>query len=283
MRQDFPFEPDVYPFAFNLEPLSRRSLAKYVFAEAPREALVRNGRRSKDDVDFIDQLSGVLGANPRANHIGSLYDAILDTMGELADSATVSPAELGNWRALLLEVKREGEEDHFAFFKALFMGKHEAFDGQGDVWSLPLEHQAYPAEPLPLNPTAYVGHRNEVADPELLELAWLSNLHYWAILQLLTLAYREDDQGYLELAQSHMVGPLWSLMRHLPSQGCGVPFDPLSMGYAPGLGESENLRFVRHMLDEMRSVEEVVEAHLPTDYPDAMARGTLDELDARRV
>ena len=34
-RQDFPYEPAIYPFAFHLEPLSRHSLAKYVYTEAP--------------------------------------------------------------------------------------------------------------------------------------------------------------------------------------------------------------------------------------------------------
>jgi hypothetical protein len=37
--QDFPFEPEIYPFAFNLEPLSRATLAKYVYAEAPAGVL----------------------------------------------------------------------------------------------------------------------------------------------------------------------------------------------------------------------------------------------------
>ena len=34
-RQDFPYEPDIYPFEFNLEPLTRRSVAKYTYTEAP--------------------------------------------------------------------------------------------------------------------------------------------------------------------------------------------------------------------------------------------------------
>lgn len=34
-RQDFPYEPDIYPFEFNLEPLSAKTAAKYMYTEAP--------------------------------------------------------------------------------------------------------------------------------------------------------------------------------------------------------------------------------------------------------
>ena len=38
VRQDFSYEPDIYPFPLNLEPMSRESLAKYVYCEAPETA-----------------------------------------------------------------------------------------------------------------------------------------------------------------------------------------------------------------------------------------------------
>ncbi|MEJ7743434.1 MAG: ferritin-like domain-containing protein, partial [Nocardioidaceae bacterium] len=44
-REDFPPQKDLYPFALHLEPLSQRSLAKYVVAEAPGDA--EAGRRSR--------------------------------------------------------------------------------------------------------------------------------------------------------------------------------------------------------------------------------------------
>ena len=48
-RQDFPYEPDIYPFALNLEPLGRASLAKYVYTEAPGDALHFRAARTEDD------------------------------------------------------------------------------------------------------------------------------------------------------------------------------------------------------------------------------------------
>ena len=38
-REDFPPRKDLYPFTLHLEPLTQRSLAKYVVAEAPQDAL----------------------------------------------------------------------------------------------------------------------------------------------------------------------------------------------------------------------------------------------------
>ena len=39
VRQDFPYETDIYPFELNLEPLTRTTLARYVYTEAPADAL----------------------------------------------------------------------------------------------------------------------------------------------------------------------------------------------------------------------------------------------------
>jgi hypothetical protein len=58
LRQDFPYEPAIYPFAFNLEPMSRGSLAKYVWTEAPAGD------------PFLPQLEPVLG-ELRPNHLGT--------------------------------------------------------------------------------------------------------------------------------------------------------------------------------------------------------------------
>src|SRR6266487_3896456 len=48
-REDFPPRKDLYPFALHLEPLSQHSLAKYVVAEAPVDAL------DIDDIKHVAQ------------------------------------------------------------------------------------------------------------------------------------------------------------------------------------------------------------------------------------
>ena len=282
LRQDFPFEPDIYPFAFNLEPLSRKSLAKYVYAEAPAGGLSAEASSSDSGTQLVDRLTEILGSHPRANHIGSLYDAVLSTAEEVSCTACSRLPDLRPWLETLEQIKKEGEEDHFTFFKSLFMGSHTGFEGRSGVWDLPLAHPDYPARPVPTNPSAYVGHHNQIEDTELLALAWLSNLHYWSVLLLLDLGYKGADDGYVELAKVHMTGPLWSLMLILPSKGCGVPFDHLSMGYSPGHDEWQNVRFLERLLGEADQLETLLSDQLPEDFPRSIAQHSLDELAARR-
>ncbi len=61
-REDFPPRKDLYPFALHLEPLSQHSLAKYVVAEAPVDAL------DIDDIKHVAQ-----GSAAPINHVGVLY------------------------------------------------------------------------------------------------------------------------------------------------------------------------------------------------------------------
>jgi hypothetical protein len=118
-----------------------------------------------------------------------------------------------------------------------------------------------------VNPTAYVGHANCIADPDLRALAWLGNLNYWVMLSLLDAAYRNKSKSKstveLGLAQSVMMGPLWSLARHLPEKGAAVPFDPLSMGFEPGLNSKSEQRITRRLLEETRDYARSIQHLLP--------------------
>jgi hypothetical protein len=62
-REDFPPRKDLYPFALHLEPLTQRSLAKYVVAEAPSDAA------GIDDIVALATDS----AGSQINHVGVLY------------------------------------------------------------------------------------------------------------------------------------------------------------------------------------------------------------------
>src|SRR5471032_913023 len=125
VRQEFPYEPAIYPFEFSLEPLSRKSLAKYLYAEAP---------------------SGIF--LPTA------------APADRAFAATKHSEELdvADWLVQLRHIKTEGEEEHFGFFRSVFEGTHAGFGEQKAVWDLPPTHPAYPSLALPINPTAFVGH-----------------------------------------------------------------------------------------------------------------------------
>jgi hypothetical protein len=62
-REDFPARKDLYPFALHLEPLTRRSLAKYVVAEAATDAA------GIDDIIALARES----AGATINRVGVLY------------------------------------------------------------------------------------------------------------------------------------------------------------------------------------------------------------------
>lgn len=283
VRQDFPYEPDIYPFKFDLEPLSRSSLAKYVYCEAPPDTFDGVRHDSAPDRAFLDQVHEVLGPNIRPNYIGSLYGAVIDTLQEILTSSDPNVVALKPWTGKLEAIQLEGEVDHFEFFKQLFMGTHKGFNGHPDVWGLERDDPAYPALELPVNPSAYVGHENQIENAQALSTAWLANLHYWAVLLLLDLGYREASPEYLGLAKLHMIGPFWSLARHLPTMGVGMPFDPLSMGYAPGQSGPHSLNLIERMLGEADRLTRELEGQLPGDFPVSVSRTTVEQLRAKRL
>lgn len=283
IRQDFPYEPDVYPFEFNLEPLSQRSLAKYVYTEAPLDAFDRAKATSPTDLLFLDTMDRVLGTSVRPNHVGSLYDAVIRTLEEYIASPEQSAQDWKPWIAKLHDIKREGEDGHYHFFRRAFLGTHEGFKGHPAVWSLAPDDPAYPSRPLPTNPSAFVGHPNQIKDPTALSIAWLGNLHYWTILLLSDLAYTEAAPDYVALAKQQMMGPFWSIARYLPTLGAGMPFEALDTGYAPCRTARERLRFIAGMLGEADKLARSLKERLPADYPLSLGAETIGALNAKRA
>jgi hypothetical protein len=62
------------------------------------------------------------------------------------------------------------------------------------------------------------------------------------------------------------MGPLMSIARYLPTKGSAVPFDPLSMGFDPGLNDASGKRVTRRMLEETRTFARSIERLLPGDF-----------------
>jgi Ferritin-like len=278
IRQEFPYEPAIYPFEFSLEPLSRKSLAKYIYAEAPSD--IFGAAASPKDRALAATVMELLGPGVRVNHIGSLYDAIIGRLEEVAATKRGEGLDVADWLARLRHIKTEGEEQHFLFFRDVFEGSHAGFAGQAGIWRLPPTHHAYPSLPLPVNPTAYVGHDGEIGDPTLLALSWLGDLHYWTTLFLLDLHFREPKrESFVDLARLQMLGPVFSLARHLPTLGGAMPFDVLNVGSAPGSDAYHSCRFAIEMLSEAQLVAAALGNALPPDYPTDIAAETLKSLD----
>jgi hypothetical protein len=135
-----------------------------------------------------------------------------------------------------------------------------------DIWNLAATDPRYPCYQVPVNPTAYEGRATTIKDVDLRALAWLGNLNYWCMLLLLDAGYRRKSKVEPALAQAMMMGPLMSIARYLPTKGSAVPFDPLSMGFDPGLNDPSGKRITRRMLEETRNYARSIEKLLPGDF-----------------
>lgn len=267
-RQDFPYEPDIYPFAFQLEPLSKSALAKYVYCEAPSSVFDPRLVKYPDQRAFQESVLALLGADHRANHIGSLYRAILDVVDETSAlaRAPITRDHAARWREELLRIMEEGEGDHFRFFRAIFEARHEAFGDDPKAWSREQADPLYPSHAVGVDPTAFIGHPNQIVEPSGLLLGWLGDLHYWIALSTLDYAYRAGDDEAVDYAVGQMMSAIWPLARTLPRHGAGLPFDPLSMGYALGAGPPQTKRIIASLGKEALTFARHIEHHLPDSY-----------------
>lgn len=264
-RLDYPYESDVYPFPFEMAPMSSVSLAKFVYVEADPVRLGHVRSVTSDSVRLTDKLKASFGGSIPINHVGKLYDAVVETLGLLKEAGGFK-LDYGAWFQGLGDVKAEGEFGHFKFFHSLYEGFHPLIKDIPGVWDLPATDARHPCYALPVNPTAYEGRPNTIKDPDLRALAWLGNMNYWSQLLLLDAGYRRKSKVELAYAQTIMMGPLMSLGRYLPTKGSALPFDPLSMGFNPGLNDAAGKRFTRRMLEETRKYARSIDRLLPGDF-----------------
>ena len=264
-RQDYPYETDIYPFPFETAPLSTVGLAKFTYCEADPVRLSHVRSVSSDSVYLLDKIKTTLGGKIAVNHVGKLYDAVIETLGLVKEAGGVN-IDFGEWYEIVGNVKAEGEFGHFQFFHSLYEESHPLIKDIPGVWDLPATDARHPSYAVPVNPTAYEGRENTIQDPDLRALAWLGNLNYWCLLLLLDAGYRHKSKVELAFAQTIMLGPLMSIAQYLPAKGSAVPFDPLSMGFDPGLSEASGKRFTHRMLDETRNYARSIEHLLPAGY-----------------
>ena len=263
LSQDFPYFQDIYPFPLDLEPLSRNTVAKYTYVEASAAAIAMP---TPEDEAFVQELLSVLGPETVPNQIGSLYNRILEIINsapnELIENAPDinDASELNDFERQIEDIKNEGEIEHYLFFKSVFLGDHSEFDGVPNVWSLDPSDPNYPSIDIKKNPSAYRGSQNQISDPDALQIAYLSNLHYWVILLLLDLYYRYGQSGiYLGLAISHMRRGVEPLGKHLVKTAqTGLPFDASPIGYNTGKSEALEKMVINSILAEAKQLVESI-------------------------
>jgi rubrerythrin len=74
-REDYPIPADLYPFPFELRPLSRESLARYVLAESPDDQTLEKLGLTKE-MEEIRRTASYGGAGGPVNRVGIIYAAI---------------------------------------------------------------------------------------------------------------------------------------------------------------------------------------------------------------
>jgi hypothetical protein len=265
-RQDFPYENDLYPFPFELAPLNSVRLAKYTYCEADPVRLARVRSVNDSSVYLVDKMKTTLSEETiSSNHVGKLYDAVITTLAELKEEGNLD-IDFNGWFQELGDVKAEGEFGHFKFFHSLYEASHPLIKDIPDIWDLPPDDPRYPSWQVPVNPTAYDGRPTTIADTDMKALAWLGNMNYWTMLLMLDTAYRHSNTTDVALAQAIMLGPLNSIARYLPTMGSAVPFDPMSMGFNPGVSDEASRRFTRQLVSETRDFARAIEHLLPGDF-----------------
>lgn len=210
-RDDYPTESPFYPFPFELEPLTRRSLAKYVLAEAPEEKEMSPELRAEiAQLKRDNDLEGV----DRVNRVGILYSKLIELFTQDPRHPSIDSADLlqdsvqfqaradewglgydpkavlilqagdrqGALRALTAIAQQgEGVAGNFA-------GSH--FERFLEIYrQFPAEGAWRPARPLPVNPTLSApltsnpcGQSAVISDPRAVLWAQLSNQRYRMLL-----------------------------------------------------------------------------------------------------
>jgi hypothetical protein len=169
---------DRYPFQLQLEPLSRESAWKYAFIEAKpeeRESLLSTAPASLRSLRF--QL-------PRDNLIEQFEHLLKRVASGNLDEFRADLAAL--WLEKVAEVQRDGEVDHFVFFRDLHREDHPAFESHPN---------ARPAASWTVGDPMYPSHRpaRPAGDGALLEPGQqLAQVLYELTCALLDASYRWD-------------------------------------------------------------------------------------------
>lgn len=270
-----PLSSSVYQFAIELRPLDRFSAATYVWLEASMGSLSRDaGGDGRESHELIEEVHEVIRDGRIAQHvppldqqavnrIGSLYHVILRQLARVAErppSFIAGDFPWGEWDQRLRWVQGQGETGHFRFFRDLFSGR---LLGGLEHWSKGIAREGFTWR------TAYPGRPDSITDERARRLAWLSNLHYWSILSLLDLSYRDLDHRFRYTGIDHMTTSLWRLGTHLAERyNTGLPFDAMATRYTLGRTSTFSRDILARLVTETEQFAQELDDQglLPDDY-----------------
>ncbi len=226
-REDFPVPGSLYPFSFELEPLTKRSLGKYVLAEMPGEDVLKTLSLT-EEIKAIADFVGGLGDPKKVHRVGIIYDSIKTLFARTnqpkdpaagfpaavaaadlsAESIAfqVRPAEWGIGESDLLIKTATNRDEAVAAIKAI------SDQGEGtSIDSLPSSHfgrfleiyrhfpdgEWQPARAVARNPTLDPGEakRQHIGDPVARIWAKLFNLRYRLVLMFLSHSFSLESSA----------------------------------------------------------------------------------------
>jgi ferritin-like protein len=251
-REDFPFRPFLYPFPFQLEPLTKASLAKYAAAEMPAKP-----DRPPELIDEVIRRASGAAGGMAVNRVGALYEELARTFADdtkLLDRAFRPDsggfqARRDDWYGSSVVIVREMTS------RADALGALQEVDAQGEGWDIPapsagLSHfdrfldiylafpdpadggaaaEWTPALPLPTNPTTGPvpdGNADDesgvISHPGSRRWAHLFNLRYRMLLVYLLHALHRDEpieRGGVLTPRGHLRDWVFLEMRGRPQAG----------------------------------------------------------------
>ncbi len=281
-REDLPFDNGYQPFTFRLEPLSQKSLAKYVVAEMPApEYLDRHHPELWAELQPIIALATKGNNGQVVNRVGEIYEALQKCFDQLsaadiqADSlpfqASADVWGLGNREILiltatdrksakqaLLAVSEQGEGDtldespgalpsHFSRFLDIYR-------------EFPTNNSWQPVHPVPTDPWTKEVKLDELSSVEAEALMWarLANERYRMVLLYLLHALHVEASAKTThgLLVSWSFGEMYSLRSISdilttlpmwdPNDKAGCAASPFEMPYSLDLPNREADRWRLH-------------------------------------
>jgi hypothetical protein len=225
-REDFPAPANLYPFPFELEPLTKKSLGKYVLAEMPNEETISK-LGLEDEMKEIREYVGADDDKMAVHRVGLIYDAVAAlfnppdvpkdpkpeppafiSSSDIQSESTrfqVKPSEWGlGYKDILIETAND-RSSALAAIKAISVQGEGSTIGEFDkshfgkflniYRQFPDEDGWQPARNLARNPTTDQDAPldNRITNPTALIWAGLFNLRYRMLLMYLSHAFRIES------------------------------------------------------------------------------------------
>ena len=221
-REDFPFRNELYPFRFKLEPMTKDSLAKYVFAEMPAN-LTSDDPYEMQKLEEIKKRANRANEENPVNHVGTLYKTIAERFRKTAANEKIADEDIqantvefqanpDDWDmapprvllqvktrdeaiALIEKIAAQGEgltssdpedDSHYERFRAIY----DKFPEDGE-WKDSQGKPVQPAREVPTNPNTTPGPDPDPSVERDLQGGRITNQRTLLWAKLLNLRYRK--------------------------------------------------------------------------------------------